>query len=88
VGSVAVLSNLRSRLGFLVHRHGQLQLHRPQLEPQILGLAAAGIGKPPRQFSYEEAELTRSRVGFEFAGRFRFRPIWERISTAEPELFH
>lgn len=49
--------------------------------------AAAGIGRPPRQISHEEAELTRSQVGYEFAGWFQFQPIWERISAAEPELF-
>jgi ribulose-5-phosphate 4-epimerase/fuculose-1-phosphate aldolase len=49
--------------------------------------AAAGLGKPPRQISREEAELTRSQVGHEFAGWFQFQPIWERISRDEPELF-
>lgn len=49
--------------------------------------AAAGIGKKPRQISHAEAELTRSQVGYEFAGWFQFQPIWERISKAEPDLF-
>lgn len=49
--------------------------------------AAAGLGRPPRQISREEAELTRSQVGYEFAGWFQFQPIWERISTEEPDIF-
>ena len=49
--------------------------------------AAAGLGRPPRQISPAEAELTRSQVGNEFAGWFQFQPIWERISRDEPELF-
>ncbi|MEJ3657281.1 class II aldolase/adducin family protein [Actinomycetes bacterium KLBMP 9759] len=49
--------------------------------------AAAGIGRPPRQISHEEALLTRGQVGYEFAGWFQFQPIWERISKAEPEIF-
>ncbi len=49
--------------------------------------AAAGLGRPPRQIPREEAELTRSQVGYEFAGWFQFQPIWERISRDEPDLF-
>lgn len=49
--------------------------------------AAAGLGTPPRQISHEEAELTRSQVGYEFAGWFQFQPIWERISREQPDLF-
>jgi ribulose-5-phosphate 4-epimerase/fuculose-1-phosphate aldolase len=49
--------------------------------------AAAGLGRPPRRISHEEAELTRSQVGYEFAGWFQFQPIWERISREQPDLF-
>ena len=49
--------------------------------------AAAGLGRPPRLISHEEAELTRSQVGYELAGWFQFQPVWERISRDEPELF-
>jgi ribulose-5-phosphate 4-epimerase/fuculose-1-phosphate aldolase len=49
--------------------------------------AAAGIGRPPRQVGHEEAELTRSQVGSEFAGWFQFQPIWERISRESADLF-
>ncbi len=49
--------------------------------------AAAGLGRPPRRISHEEAELTRSQVGYEFAGWFQFQPIWERISREQPDIF-
>ncbi len=49
--------------------------------------AAAGLGRPPRLVSHDEALLTRGQVGYEFAGWFQFQPIWERISRDEPELF-
>ncbi|MGI8678823.1 MAG: class II aldolase/adducin family protein [Jatrophihabitans sp.] len=49
--------------------------------------AAAGYGVRPRQIGHEEALLTRSQVGYEFAGWFQFQPIWERISSEHPEIF-
>lgn len=49
--------------------------------------AAAGYGVKPRHIGHDEALLTRSQVGYEFAGWFQFQPIWERISTEQPEIF-
>jgi ribulose-5-phosphate 4-epimerase/fuculose-1-phosphate aldolase len=49
--------------------------------------AAAGHGTKPRQIGHDQALLTRSQVGYEFAGWFQFQPIWERISSDHPEIF-
>ena len=49
--------------------------------------AAAGLGAKPRAIGTAEAELTRSQVGYEFAGWFQFQPIWERISREQPDIF-
>ena len=49
--------------------------------------AAAGYGLKPRQIGHDEALLTRSQVGYEFAGWFQFQPIWERISRDHPDIF-
>lgn len=49
--------------------------------------AAAGYGLRPRQIGPEEATLTHSQVGYEFAGWFQFQPIWEMISRANPDIF-
>ena len=49
--------------------------------------AAGGYGLKPRQIDHEAALLTRSQVGYEFAGWFQFQPIWERISRDNPDVF-
>jgi ribulose-5-phosphate 4-epimerase/fuculose-1-phosphate aldolase len=49
--------------------------------------AAAGLGAKPRLIEPEVAELTRSQIGYEFAGWFQFQPIWERISREQPDIF-
>ena len=49
--------------------------------------AAAGYGTKPIQIGAAEAELTRSQIGYEFAGWFQFQPIWERISRDFPDIF-
>lgn len=49
--------------------------------------AAAGYGIRPRQIGPDEAKLTHSQVGNEFAGWFQFQPIWEMISRLNPDIF-
>ncbi len=49
--------------------------------------AAADLGSKPIQIDPEEAAATRGQVGFELAGWFQFRPIWERISRDNPDIF-
>ncbi|HEY2833459.1 MAG TPA: class II aldolase/adducin family protein, partial [Sporichthyaceae bacterium] len=49
--------------------------------------AAAGLGAKPRLIDPEVAELTKTQIGYEFAGWFQFQPIWERISRDQPDIF-
>ncbi|MDP9117490.1 MAG: class II aldolase/adducin family protein [Actinomycetota bacterium] len=49
--------------------------------------AASGYGIKPIQIGAEAAELTRSQIGYEFAGWFQFQPIWERISRDNADIF-
>jgi ribulose-5-phosphate 4-epimerase/fuculose-1-phosphate aldolase len=64
-----------------------LTLERTAQSQLMAYSAAAGYGIKPRQIGPGEAELTRSQVGYEFAGWFQFQPIWERISSDFPDIF-
>lgn len=48
-------------------------------------LAAMAAGTP-RVIDPEIATQTRSQVGTELAGMFQFHPLWEWITTQEPDL--
>ncbi len=64
-----------------------LTLERTAQSQLLAYAAAAGLGAKPRQIRPHEAEQTRGQVGFELAGWFQFQPIWERISTDNPDIF-
>jgi len=49
--------------------------------------AAAGLGSKPRLIAPDIAELTRTQIGYEYAGWFQFQPIWERISREQSDIF-
>jgi ribulose-5-phosphate 4-epimerase/fuculose-1-phosphate aldolase len=49
--------------------------------------AAAGLGSRPIQITPEVAEMTRSQIGYEFAGWFQWQPIWQRICRDHPDIF-
>ena len=64
-----------------------LTLERTSQAQLMAYSAAAGLGAKPRLIGHEQALLTRSQVGYEFAGWFQFQPIWERISSEQPDIF-
>jgi ribulose-5-phosphate 4-epimerase/fuculose-1-phosphate aldolase len=64
-----------------------LTLERTSQSQVMAYSAAAGLGVKPRQIGHDEAAQTRGQVGFELAGWFQFQPIWERISSDNPDIF-
>lgn len=50
-------------------------------------LLAEAAGQP-KLIPHEIAQLTASQVGTHRGGYFSFQPLWDWITTAEPELFN
>ncbi len=53
-------------------------------QSQLLAEAAATA---PISIDRETALLTRGQIGTHEAGRFNFKPLWDRISREQPDLF-
>jgi hypothetical protein len=49
-------------------------------------LLAEAAGRPV-PISHENALITRSQVAGAFNGWFQYQPMWEMISSEEPDLF-
>lgn len=53
-------------------------------QSQLLAEAAATA---PICIDHETAVLTRTQIGTHEAGRFNFKPLWDRITREQPDLF-
>lgn len=51
-------------------------------QAQLMAYAAG----TPLQIGHDEAVLTHSQVGGEFAGWFQWQPLWQRISRDNPDI--
>jgi ribulose-5-phosphate 4-epimerase/fuculose-1-phosphate aldolase len=52
-------------------------------QAQLLAMAAGA----PISIDDETAEFTREEVGSHYAGWLSFRPLWDQITTQQPDLF-
>jgi ribulose-5-phosphate 4-epimerase/fuculose-1-phosphate aldolase len=52
-------------------------------QAQLLAMAAG----TPISIDDETAEFTRKEVGSHYAGWLSFRPLWDQITTQQPDLF-
>ena len=52
-------------------------------QAQLMAMAAG----EPKVIRHEYAAYTREKTGFPLAGWISFQPMWDEISTSEPELF-
>jgi len=50
-------------------------------------LLAEGAATAPISIDRETAVLTRSQIGTHEVGRFNFKPLWDRITREQPDLF-
>lgn len=52
-------------------------------QAQLLAMAAG----TPQLIDRETALITRGRLGSSLAGWFQARPLWDRITASDPDLF-